>query len=250
MGDELWYAFLRRKKADWGGGPGLTQAEVDEGRAVLEALRSGSATVPEILRNPTGLTDAGVFFARVRAHLGPLSQSQIDGFQRLLQAFGVAAWPIAWAAYGLATGWWETNKRMQPVEEGYYLGAKAAAFQRKLRYYPYFGRGDVQLTWRGDDREPHYGYARADAELGLNGELLKDPSLALRPDISAKVMVRGMEAGWFTGKTLSDYLPHSGAAAADAFRQARRIINGQDKAAEIAGIAAMFQAALEAGGWR
>lgn len=214
----------------------LTKTDVD----AVNAIRR-SWTGP--LTNPTALADSSLFFSSVRNSFGALSQSQVDGFERLLQAYGAAAWPIAFAAYGLATGWWETNKRMQPVEEGYYLGdAKAKVFQKALRYYPWFGRGDVQLTWEKN-------YRRADEECGLGGALVADPSLALRPDISAKVMVKGMEAGWFTGKKLADFLPSSGEADIHQFSNARRIINGLDKAVEIAGVALKFQDALGAGGW-
>lgn len=55
-------------------------------------------------------------------------------------------------------------------------------------------------------------------------------------------MVDGMEAGRFTGKKLSDYLPGD-------YVNARRIINGTDKAEQIAGYARQFEAALKAGGW-
>jgi hypothetical protein len=214
---------------------GLSQADVDALNAIIGQWTPQSET--------TGLSDAPAFFVAVRAFAGSLEQSQVDGFNRLLGAMGKAAWPIAWAAYGIATPWWETNKRMSPVEEGYYLGAKAAAFQKKLRYYPWFGRGDVQLTWEAN-------YRRADEECGLAGALLADPSLALRPDISAQVLVKGMARGWFSGKRLSDYLPSAGTADIHQFTNARRIINGQDKAVEIAEIALKFQAALATGGWR
>jgi putative chitinase len=62
--------------------------------------------------------------------------------------------------------------------------------------------------------------------LELGGKLSADPDLALQPDIAARVMVHGMEGGWFTGKRLSDYLPLSGKAGFDAYTAARRIING------------------------
>jgi putative chitinase len=227
-------------------GEGLSDADVVTVNTLFAAWeRHALAAV-----NPTALTDAAAFFASVRNSFGSLSTTQVEGFNRLLQAMAIASWPIAWVAYALATGWRETNKQMQPVEEGYYLGAKAAAFQKGLRYYPWFGRGDVQLTWKGDDRQPHYGYARADAELGLNGALLADPTLALRPDISAKVMVQGMAGGWFSGKKLADYLPTHGPADIHQFANARPIINGHDHDVEIAKDAINFQAALQAGGWR
>jgi len=59
------------------------------------------------------------------------------------------------------------------------------------------------------------------------------------------VMVKGMARGWFTGKKLADYITPT----ACNFIGARRIINGQDKAAKIAGEADVFLAALQAGGW-
>jgi putative chitinase len=72
----------------------------------------------------------------------------------------------------------------------------------------------------------------------------------MRPDVAAKIMVRGMEQGAFTHKKLSDYLPLSGRAGFDAYKNARRIINGTDKADEIAKLAQKFEAALIAGGWK
>lgn len=200
-------------------------------RAIDEALGE--------FKNPTALSNAGAFYKIIRARLGSLDQSQVDGFNRLMQAMGQAAWPIAWVAYGLATAWWETAKRMQPVEEGYYLGAKAKAFQRGLRYYPHYGRGDVQLTH-------DFNYRLMDEKLELGGKLIANPDLALDPEVSARIMVVGMEQGLFTGKKLADYLGEP----TDAnFRQCRRIINGTDRAADIARVAQAILQALQAGSW-
>jgi hypothetical protein len=191
-------------------------------------------------RNPTALSNSGAFYKIVRARFGSLDQSQVDGFNRLLQAMGAAAWPIAWVAYGLATAWWETAKKMQPVEEGYYLGPeKAKRHQRGLRYFPHYGRGDVQLTH-------DFNYRIMDEKLGLGGKLIANPDLALDPEISAKIMVVGMEQGLFTGKKLGDYLGEP----TDAnFRQCRKIINGTDRAADIARVAQAMLQALQAGKW-
>jgi putative chitinase len=70
----------------------------------------------------------------------------------------------------------------------------------------------------------------------------------MRPDIAAAIMVKGMEQGWFTGKRLVDYLP-AATGTLDQFKAARRIINGQDRALDIARTAIEFQRALTAGGW-
>jgi predicted chitinase len=217
-------------------GEGLSQADVD-------ALNALFATWKPALSNPRALSDAAKFYDVVRIGFGRLTVDQVNGINRLLQAYGVARWPIAFAAYGLATAWRETNKQMQPVEEGYYLGDRADAYRKKLRYYPWFGRGDVQCTWEAN-------YRAADVALGLGGALVADPNLALKPDISARMMVWGMEHGAFTGKKLADYLPSAGKADIHQFTNARRIINGLDAAVEIAGNALKFQDALEAGGWQ
>lgn len=217
-------------------GEGLEQSEVDALNAIIGRW---NAVAPV---NPTALTDEGKFFASVRSAFGALMQPQVAGFQALLQAFGAARWPLSWAAYGLATSWHETAAQMQPVREAYWVQNAEAWRKQHLRYYPWYGRGFVQLTWQKN-------YDRADDELNLGGKLSADPDLALKLDIAARIIVLGMEQGWFTGKRLADYLPLSGRAGFDAYREARRIINGTDKAAVIAKEAQSFEAALEAGGW-
>jgi hypothetical protein len=191
-----------------------------------------------------GLSDIGAFFAyvRTRAPLGPtLSQAEVDGCERLLGACGAANFPVAWAAYVLATAVHETAGQLRPIPE-YGKGHGKAYGQpgRNGGQVPY-GRGDVQLTW---DRN----YERADRELGLGGALIANYELALDPEISKRICVAGMAGGWFTEKRLADYLQE--VADADQFANARRIVNGTDRARLIAGYALTFQAGLQAGGWR
>lgn len=183
------------------------------------------------LRNP------GLFFNIARAVTGPLNQRQVDTINRLLA--GAAHWPTAWLAYGLATAWHEA--RLQPIPE--WGKGRGRPYAKAGKYgQPQYGRGLVQLTW---DRN----YEWADKALGLGGALLRDFDLALDPDIAARILIRGMETGAFTGKSLSSYLT-GGAGTHEQFRQARRIINGMDKADRIATYADRFQAALSAGDWR
>lgn len=126
-------------------------------------------------------------------------------------------------AYLLATAYWETNHTMLPVEEGYYLGSKADTYRKKLRYYPFYGRGFVQLTWE-------FNYRFASSKVGV--DLVANPGLALEKDIAAKIAVLGMKEGWFTGRKLSDYFTSKSSSPV----AARAIINGKDKAEEIARI--------------
>lgn len=134
-------------------------------------------------------------------------------------------------AYVLATAFWETARTMQPVEEAFFLGSRADAYRRKLRYYPWYGRGFVQLTWEDN-------YIRAGKEVGEN--LIAAPNLAMQPDIAAHILVVGSRDGWFTGKKLSDYINASGAD----YIQARRVINGLDAVGAIADIALDYERAI------
>ena len=63
----------------------------------------------------------------------------------------------------------------------------------------------------------------------------------MEPAIAAKILMRGMTEGWFTGKKLSDYF-----IVTDDPVNARRIINGTDKAKLIAGYYESFLGALKA----
>ncbi|MBL8555424.1 MAG: hypothetical protein JNL41_14210 [Phenylobacterium sp.] len=135
-------------------------------------------------------------------------------------------------AYVLATAQHETNDTFKPVREAYYLGAKAEAYRQKnLRYYPYYGRGYVQITWK--DNYKHYG-----AILGL--DLVNDPDLALDHYASLFILVQGFKTGAFTSRRLTDYVN----ASRTDFVGARYCINGQDQARHIADIAETYLATL------
>lgn len=147
---------------------------------------------------------------------------------QIIDACKARSLTVPMTAYVLATGFWESGRTMQPVEEAYYLGAKAEAFRRRLRYYPWFGRGLVQLTWE-------FNYLKAGQVLDV--DLITDPDRALDPDISVAILVQGMVEGWFTGRKLADYF---GAGRTD-YVGARRMINGTDCAAQIADIAIDYE---------
>lgn len=121
-------------------------------------------------------------------------------------------------AYILATVQHETNDTFQPVREAYFLGEpKAENYRQTLRYYPYYGRGYVQLTW-------DYNYREYSNLLSL--DLVNEPDLVMRPDISLFILVDGMKRGVFTGVGLEDYISGNQVD----FFNARRIINGTDEA--------------------
>lgn len=126
-------------------------------------------------------------------------------------------------AYVLATAQHETGNTFLPVRERGKLA--------RVRHGAYYGRGLVQLTHRAN-------YAKYQQILGL--PLVTHPDLALRPEVSTFILVYGMRTGAFTGKRLDDYLTNQ----KTDFLNARRIVNGLDRAQLIAGYAATWLAHL------
>jgi hypothetical protein len=132
-------------------------------------------------------------------------------------------------AYVVATVEWETARTFQPVREAFW---KSEAWRREnLRYYPYYGRGFVQLTWQRN-------YATYGHILGV--DLVNDPDKAVDPAIAKFILVHGFKTGAFTGRKISDYVnDHK-----TDFVNARRCINGVDHAADIARLAKKYLATL------
>jgi putative chitinase len=239
-------------------GKGFTAEEVQAIDALLDRLgveRDDGAAVP-VATDPVfetvgavGLDKPAAFFDSMResgVFESALKPDQVKGMEAVLGAAKTAGWPLAFTAYALATACHETAYTMLPVREAYWLSENWR--RTNLRYYPFYGRGYVQLTWKAN-------YEKADRELDLGGSLIGNLDLALDPNIASKIMVRGMQDGWFAGDktgerhTLARHLPTNGMASVAQFTSARRIINGTDKAGKIAGEAIKFQVALQAGEW-
>ena len=179
---------------------------------------------------------------------GKLKQSQVDGLAVLLDA--TAKQPLFYRAYLLATAQWETAHTMQPLRETL-ASSDASAVARlenawrkdqlkavKTPYWrvdadgkSWFGRGYVQLTHK-------VNYQKASALTGV--DLVADPSKAMVPAIAAKILVDGSVNGMFTKYRLADFLDGK----TPDYVGARRVINGTNKAAEIAKLARTYEAAL------
>lgn len=208
--------------------------------------------------------DRAAFYASVRLNPFPghLTPGQVSGMDVVLDECPPDT-PTDHLAYCLATMPIETGWTMQPVSENlnYTSAARIRAvwpsrFPTEASASPYVrnpqglankvyanragnnggndgwlfrGRGDVQMTLRSN-------YKRATKrlrELGLiplTEDLELTPDDAMHPDIAAAIMFIGMREGWFTGKTLGQFF---GPGRADP-KGARAIINGQDRAGEIA----------------
>ncbi len=175
------------------------------------------------------------FFDSVRGSLfaGNLSQSQVDGMTLLLDYAEQVGCDDRHLAYILATTFHETAQTMQPVTE---YGSQS--YLQSKPYWPYIGRGYVQLTWEDN-------YKKQDQKLALGGELVKKPDLALDPEIALPVIFRGMADGDFTGVGLTKYINCSDPSAdMTDFYNARKIVNGLDCATMIQGYAQHFAAAI------
>lgn len=176
----------------------------------------------------------------------PLTQAQVRNLEFLLGRFETSAWfskDVRRVAYALATAtvetyWPKTNSRYAPIVEG---GGKAYFNKYDIKHNPrkarelgntepgdgylYRGRGFVQITGRSNYRR-----------FGIEDT----PELALDPGTAFDIMEVGMQTGSFTRKKLSDYINDE----TTDYKGARRVINGQDRAAEIAGYARNFESIL------
>lgn len=159
-------------------------------------------------------------------------------------------------AYLLATAKHETGDTFNPVEEANWLSWNTRKKYFEDMYDPvlgkdenrrsmatsnentkkgdgekYFGRGYVQLTWKKN-------YRRMTEKFGV--DFVNQRDLALDHEWAMKILIYGSEEGIFTGKKLSDYIDST----AD-YVNARRVINGTDKASTIAGYAEKIEKCLK-----
>lgn len=189
------------------------------------------------------------FYDCIREELfnGRLSQLQVDGIEAILNKWEKSGYTdIRWLAYMLGTTYHETNKVMYPIEE--YGKGRGKRYGTKTRYdgqkyfYPdklYYGRGQIQLT--------HYENYLLMGKL-LNLPLLEQPELALVPEISADIMFEGMTRGIsnrgdFTGVSLEKFFNDN----TEDWINARKVINGLDKAEVIASYSKRFLKCLQHG---
>ena len=183
--------------------------------------------------------DRDIYFNGVRDTLfeGALEQIHVDGQSVILavweyQGGGTPMDDERWLAYMLATVFHETAKRMWPITE---YGSES--YLKGKEYYPYIGRGFVQLTWEAN-------YEKASKILSLYDErdLVDHPELALDSLIATRILFRGMAEGWFTGRKLGQYFNDD----KDDPLNARQIINGNDDDDLIKGHHEKFLEALDA----
>ncbi|QIG72519.1 glycoside hydrolase family 19 chitinase protein [Rhizobium phage RHph_TM3_3_6] len=180
-----------------------------------------------------------------------LTQSQVNGLNFILGEIEAEVEDTRWAAYMLATAYHETAKTMLPVKEyggnAYYTkmydikGTRPKLALQMGNKNPgdgakYCGRGYVQLTW-------YNNYLNMGKLLGV--DLVGNPELAMDPKIAARIMIEGMTKGQstrgdFTGVSLENYFNSN----TTDWVNARRVINGLDRAKDVATYAQKFNSVL------
>ena len=195
--------------------------------------------------------DRKKFFDGYRTRFGMLTQELVDAFEVLLSQverdnrFAGSDTDRRQLAYCLATFKWETAHTMRPIDEhggsGYFNSrygpqtkvGKILGNTKAGDGALFHGRGYVQLTGRRN-------YSKAKALTGI--DLLSDPDRAKNPELAYQIAIQGMKDGWFTGKKLSQFIRDG---QPPDYENARTIINGHDKAANIADIARRFNEVLQ-----
>lgn len=201
------------------------------------------------------------FYASVRQRASgvfgtSISQSHVQGTEAILDEAERRGTPLRQLAYTLATAYHESAHTMQAVREtlaktdagaiaalekawkaGQLTWVKTPYWRKDVDGKSWFGRGLVQITHKAN-------YQKLGLLIGV--DLVKEPSKALELSTAVQILFTGMELGSFTGKALSDYISDGRAD----YVGARRIVNGTDKAALIAGYAEALERALVAAGYK
>lgn len=195
------------------------------------------------------------FFDGVRKPLfkGRMGQSQVDGMKMTIDEWFKRPdlSDERWLAYMLATAWLETDRTMQAIMEygdrAYFTRmydikgarpdkARELGNTRAGDGAKFAGRGKPMITGRAN-------YAKATEYVGrhIGIDFEEKPSAVLQGNHSDLLMFSGMIKGWFTGKKLSDYFDGD----LEDPIGARRIVNGTDRAEEIADAYEDFLTALD-----
>lgn len=170
---------------------------------------------------------------------GSLPDWQREPLDRLLDEALRRERRVEDCAYVMATAYHETARFKYDHEigegQGHDYGEPIWLIRGKR--VAYFGRGATQLTWLRNFAKMSIFLSM---EHGRTIDLVNNPDLAVEPELSALIIWEGMIRGMFTGENLADHIHDD---TVD-YVNARKIVNGTDKADMIKGYALQFEAAL------
>jgi hypothetical protein len=170
----------------------------------------------------------------------------LNMMQERIEYFSIAQW-----AYVLATVYHETAATMAPVREAF---RQSEEWRRlNLSYWPHYGRGYVQITHK-DNYERMAAVVKRDLKI-----VIQHRDDFMQPKVAFFVLIYGFKHGSYTGRAISDYIPDNTAKSERVhyenisqgikptetllykyYKDARRCINGTDRADMIAGYALRF----------
>jgi peptidoglycan hydrolase-like protein with peptidoglycan-binding domain len=212
--------FQRSKKLTVDGlvGANTWEALLNQSVTVYDPNRSSTSS-PKAQRIVNSISNATI--RRYAANSVPIILKECDASN--VSDRGQIAYILATAQHESHLGQWMVEFASGQA----YEGRRDLGNTQRGDGVRYKGRGFVQITGRRN-------YTDWSRRLGV--DLVGNPQMATQPDIAAKILVRGMRDGTFTGRRLSEFISGN----TQDFYNARRIVNGLDRASHIANIARNF----------
>lgn len=214
----------------------------------IKVLVMGDGSVSEVVDEveaTNNLLDKKYFYKQYQTLFGSLTKQNVTNIELIIDSISEyyqsenRICNSNQLAYMLATVKHETADTYKPINEyggkKYYeemydpiLGKNAKRKKMAMDNgntsqgdgVKYHGRGFVQLTWKDN-------YNRMGDK--FNVDLVNNPELALDPKLALKILVYGSESGTFTGLKLEDFINSND----KDYYNARKVINGLDKAKKI-----------------
>lgn len=227
-------------------------------RAVPEALAADAAqSIPVILQacSAAGVTDSAqvAYILATAQHESGFGHARYSRSQSLLEdhnPFTPNANDGSWSARNHVTGHVLTAQTAEALERTYWNDAYGNRLGNRPGSddgYEYRGRGYVQLTGRSNYEamsnvlnDAGYSYTAEGVTYGGGDnriDLVAHPNhVSQVPELAARILVEGMMQGTFTGAALPNYVNEN----QTDFQGARRVVNGTDRAQDIAEVAQRY----------